>query len=91
MQKGIMIDLIPISQEEYELRRKQMFCIQHHFRSELTEDAIKCMKKGVGAFVEYWGDKFVEHANYWLRDGSTGSFTHEGIYKKLTITSNTFP
>ena len=67
-----------ISQEEYELRRKQMISISHHLRSELTEDEIKGMKKSAGAFVEYWGDKFVEHADYWLRGGSTGSFTHEG-------------
>jgi len=61
-----------ISQEEYELRRKQMLGISHHLRSELTEEAIKCMKKSADAFVEFW------HADYWLRGGSTGSFTHEG-------------
>lgn len=66
-----------ITEEEYKARSTGYFGVNHHLRSELNEDKVISLKKSTDQFIDFWGNHFLDHPEYWLRGGSTGGFTFE--------------
>ena len=66
-----------ITEEEYEARSSGYFGINHHLRSELSEEKVIALKNNTDQFIDFWGKQFLDHPEYWLRGGSTGGFTFE--------------
>jgi hypothetical protein len=65
-----------ISQREYERRSVAMLGVEHPLRSALTAGHVTALKNASEAFVLQWGARMLNGApEYWLRWGSTGSFT----------------
>lgn len=67
-----------ITAEEYEKRSEGNFGVNHHLRAELTQDQVEKLIISTDEFVEYWGKRFLDHPDYWLRGGSTGGFSFDG-------------
>lgn len=66
-----------ISQQEYETRSNGNYSnkANHPLRAELTNERIAQIKQSTDAFIDHWGKPFLTHPDYWLRTGSTGSYT----------------
>ena len=69
-----------ISKEEYDRRfaSTDYGSEWHHLRAALTPERINLLKEKGDAFVEKWGPELFDgNPEYWLRSGTSGSFSSE--------------